>query len=307
MFMTTQIALADYPDVPPTNEHYIPVQYLTPFNYFSTFPDGNFHPEQFLTYGEAVKLILDSSSIAPSTPSPTVFADVSSTDQYANYIQKAKDLGLLDPDGDNKVHPAENMIRSKFIKILLKANSFNESGWQNQFFYKDVPVGAWFNAYMNFAGVNAMIVPDENGYVFPSQAISRGEAAEALYVAALMRNRTSVLFLAQQTISQISQTKTYLNNSNFASADRASAFADSLGQQIFRLLSSSKIMVGKAKISRAYRNLIKAYIAKKRNKIVDAKIFADAAIAKSAEAVDNDTSNSSDANNVTTLAAQFEN
>jgi len=308
LLVTTQTALADFPDVPQTNEHYIAVQYFAPLGIFSSYQDGNFHPEEYFSFADGVKWILVQSYIpAANNVTTDVFSDVGPSDPDADYLEKAKDMGLIQGDADNNVHPNETMTRAKFVKILLKAKGFNETNWQNKDLYKDVPASAWFNPYMNFAGTNGIIFPDENGYLYPSQLMSRGEAAEAFYVTELMRNRLNLQFLKNQEDAQIIQTKIYFNNDDFASADRASAFADTLGQEIFRLSSTNNLIVGKAKIGRAYRNLIRAYVSKKRNKSDEAKAFADTAITKSNEAVSSDVTEIVDADNVINLANQFEN
>jgi hypothetical protein len=280
----TQQAAPSFTDVPQTQGNYVAIMYLASRGILKGYSDGTFKPDQLVNRAEALKVILQGADVqVPATATTTSFSDVKVSDWFAVFIEKAKELGIVSGNPDGTFAPGRNVARADYLKMLLMANGFKPETWLGKQLYNDVPADAWFTPYMNYAGQAGLVTKDANNNLYPSKELTRGEVAQILYVLTVIRNGTDTQFLLSQAQSQIFQIDVYVNSNQLSFAKSASQFAVDTTQQALVNTPADNIVLGAAKIARAYDYLVNAYISAVGNKAADAKSWANQAITKATE------------------------
>ncbi len=108
----------DYPDVGPLSWYYLYIKYLSIYNIISGYPDGTFHPEEFVTRAEFATMASRFDTTPPGGKEPRVFKDVSSghwAKASIDYLS-AKNVVSGDPTGDFR--PDENITRAEAVTML---------------------------------------------------------------------------------------------------------------------------------------------------------------------------------------------
>lgn len=102
------------------NEWYTPyLCYAKSVNWISGYDDGTSKPTQTVNKAEALKILINSQDIFTMMPAQKPFEDVSSTDWFAPFIAKAKELGLLEETGD-KFNGFEGKTRAGISENLYR-------------------------------------------------------------------------------------------------------------------------------------------------------------------------------------------
>lgn len=83
--------------------------------------DTMFTPGKTVTRAEFVAMIIK--AMGEPTINSADFVDVSTTDWYAGYLAKAKELGLIKADADGKINPLELITREEIATITAKAHA----------------------------------------------------------------------------------------------------------------------------------------------------------------------------------------
>lgn len=102
-------------------EWYAPyVCYAKSVNWISGYPDGTFKPSRTVNKAEAIKMLLNSQGVEiPTDITVESYEDVDIKEWFAPYINKAKELGILEEDG-NKFEPAKEMTRGGISENLYR-------------------------------------------------------------------------------------------------------------------------------------------------------------------------------------------
>lgn len=96
------------------------VCYAKSIGWVDGYPDSTYKPSQTVNKVEAIKMVLNSQGITPSTSViANPYDDVSSNAWFAPYVQKAKEMGILEETG-TKLEPDENMKRGSVSQLLYK-------------------------------------------------------------------------------------------------------------------------------------------------------------------------------------------
>lgn len=281
----TQPAAPTFTDVPQTHPNYVAIKYLASQGVVKGYTDGTFKPDQLVNRAEALKVVLQGAGIQiPTTVTTTDFKDVKLSDWFATYIAKAKELAIVNGNPDGTFAPSRNVARSEYVKMLLMANGFKPDSWAGKQVFNDVPADVWFTPYMNYVGQVGIISKDAQNNLYPGKELSRGEVAQILYLMTVIRKGTDTQFLLDQAQLQIDQIEVYLRNNAPQFAKTASELAVDTTQQALKNLPTDSIVLGGAKIARAYDYLVNSYISALAKKTADAKSWADQSIAKATEA-----------------------
>lgn len=274
-----------FTDVPPTHQNYVAIKYLNSEGILKGYEDNTFKPDQKVNRAEALKIILAGTGVeVPEQVEGTSFTDVKPTDWFAKYIIKAKELGIVNGNPDGTFAPARTVARSEFIKMLLMSNGFKTENWADKDLFADVPKGAWFNPYMNYAGQAGLIVKDEKNNLYPSQELTRAEVAEILFLMTVIRKGGDTQFLLNQAESEMAQIEVFIGAGQPLFAKRASELGVDMTQQAYKNLPENNIVIGAAKLARAYDFLMNAFIMGIQKKNAEAKDWANQAITKATEA-----------------------
>lgn len=278
-------ATLSFSDVPQAHLNYVAINYLTEKGIVKGYEDGTFKAEQLVNRAEALKIILTAGNVEiPETATEAAFKDFTINDWFARFVIKAKELGIVNGNPDGTFAPARNVARSEFIKMLLMANAFKTENWLVQEIFADVPTDAWFTPYMNYAGSAGLISKDDQNNLYPAKQLTRGEVAEIIYLMAVIKNGKDAEFLLDQAEAQMAQVEIYMTAQNSIAAKRASELAVDMTQQAYKNLPEDNIVLGAAKLARAYDFLVNAFAAALQNKYTEAADWANQAIAKATEA-----------------------
>lgn len=276
-----------FSDVSPAQVNYVAIKFLKEQDVFSGYPDGTFKPDSLVNRAEALKILLLGNRIeTPTQVDSSSFPDVNVEDWYAKYVEKAKLLEIIKGNDDGTFAPARNVTRAEFFKMLLILNNFLSENWTGKQLYADVPADVWFSAYLNYAGQSGLLVADPQNNLFPARELTRGEVAEILYLLLIIRNDQNTALLISQTEAHLAQIETYMGADNLAAAKRAADLAVDFSQQALRTAPDDKVVLGAAKVARAYNFLMKSYIAALQKDFVAARDWANQSIVKATEALE---------------------
>ncbi len=292
LMIGAQGALAAFSDLPRAHDNYVAVNYLNEAGIISGYEDGTYKPEQLINRAEALKIILEGSNIeTPDQIESSDFSDVKTDDWFARYVVGAQQIGIVNGNPDGTFAPGRNVNRAEFVKMILEANKFNQEKWQGLQMFPDVAEDAWFTPYMNYAGQAGLISQDQDGNLNPGEEIDRGEVAEIMYIMKVILNGENTQFLITQAENQMGQIDIYIGENKPLIAKRASELAVDMTQQAYKNMPEDVVVLGAAKLARAYDFLVNAYIAGIDQAYAESQEWADKAIAKATEAweVNNDT------------------
>ncbi len=165
---TRTVCPISFTDVSPTDYFYQGVQYLFCKGAITGYPDGTFRPYNNTTRSQMTKIVVLGLNVPlfppPSTPS---FSDVPASNTFYNYIEAAKQFGIVSgytdpavcPSGAPCFHPYYNVTRGQLVKIVVNAAGWNYITPQTAAF-ADVPVGSTFFSEVSTAVCYGLI----NGY-----------------------------------------------------------------------------------------------------------------------------------------------
>lgn len=275
-----------FSDTPETHPNNVAIRYLVKQGIFKGYSDGTFKPEKILNKAEALKIIIEGASIkTDDNNTATNFKDVASSDWFAKYVAKGKELGIVNGNPDGTFLPGKTVTRAEFLKMVLIANTFKSDNWKGKALYADVPTDAWYNPYMNFAGSSGLLLKDQQGNLLPTKELSRGEVAEILYLLTVMLKGTDVQFLISQSEAEMVQIEIFMNAADAVHAKRSSELSVDFTQQAYKIMPSNNVVLGAAKLAKAYDMVITAFIAGVQKDKVMAEDYAKKAITKADEAI----------------------
>lgn len=198
----------------------------------------------------------------------------------------AKSLGIVNGNPDGTFGPEATVKKAAFLKMLLETNKFKKEKWEEQSLAKDVPKDAWFTPYMNYGIKAGLTVPDGNGNVFPNKDLTRAEVAEMIYLLRIILKGTDTQFLVTQAERQMAQIEIFIGSKSVGLAKRASELSVDLTQQALKNKPDDKVVLGAAKIAKAYDLLVDAFIAGIKKDTTKAKELANLSKQKAGEAYD---------------------
>jgi len=104
-----------------TNQWYAPyVCYAKSAGWVDGYSDGKFRATQIVNKAEALKMLLNSQGLSiADTISSKPFNDVNTTDWYAKYVSKAKEINILEETGE-VFNPNEGMKRGGISENLYR-------------------------------------------------------------------------------------------------------------------------------------------------------------------------------------------
>ncbi len=109
-----------------TEDWYVPyVCYAKENGWVDGYPDGSFKPARTVNKVEAIKMLLNSQGVeVPETVSEDPFTDVPRGEWFAQFIDVAKDMGILEETGDF-LDPSANMTRGNISENLFRLLTFD--------------------------------------------------------------------------------------------------------------------------------------------------------------------------------------
>jgi hypothetical protein len=295
LFLTllSQVALASgFTDVLSRHHNFVAIQYLSGTGVIHGYEDETFKPQQAVNRVEALKIIIENKKIELTNQAEEepAFKDTQVNVWYSPYLTVAKEMKIVSGNPDGTFAPEREVIRAEFIKMLLMANNFKKEKWEAMSLYSDVKANEWYTPYMNYAGEVGLLNKDQENRLYPEKVLTRGEVAEIMYIMEIILNSKNTQFLLDQAETQMSQIDVYIGNNDPIPAKRASELAVDITQQAYKNKPDDAVVLGVAKLARAYNFVVNAYLAAIQQKYSEAENWAKQAISKATEAweVNND-------------------
>lgn len=128
--VAASVDLEPFRDVPRAEWYSTYVAKAKELGVVSGYADGTFKPSQTVNLVENLKILLLTKKIDVSTltVSTDPYADTSSSEWYAPYVQYSKDKNLIDADAKNMVYPAQGMTRGKLAETMYRLMYMKEMG-----------------------------------------------------------------------------------------------------------------------------------------------------------------------------------
>lgn len=182
--------LNSFSDVPTSHPNYTAIMGLKSKGIINGYEDGTFKPDQPVNRVEALKMILLGAGVT-TTATNTVakFSDTSTSEWYAQYLNKAVELKVVGgyPDGTFKPTQSVNLVEN--LKMLLLAQNVQLSDMVPSVDpYADTPKTEWYAKYVQYAKDKNLIDADSQNKVYPSQAMTRGKLAETMFRVIYMKD-----------------------------------------------------------------------------------------------------------------------
>lgn len=280
-------AVTDFPDVLRTHDAYVAISYLAESGVLSGYPDGTFKPDNPINRAEVLKVILGGSNIeAPEDFVEVTFPDFQREDWFARFVMKAKELGIVKGnDEDGTFAPARQVNKAEFLKMLLMANQIKPVPLEEgEAVAADVPAEVWFAPYVNYAFQVGIITKNSQDMLEPAKLLARGEVADMMYLLILIKGSKDTQFLLHRAEAELAQIEVYIAANKVFQAKRASELAVDLTQQAYKNMPDNNVVLGAAKLARAYDWLVDSFILGIQKDNEGAAELANKAIDKATEA-----------------------
>ena len=96
------------------------------------YDDGYFRPAQTVNLVENLKILFETAGEQlPTNITTNPYADALMGQWYTGYVQLAKNMNLLTPDNQNKVHPAQGMSRGTLAETIYRYLIVTENGMES--------------------------------------------------------------------------------------------------------------------------------------------------------------------------------
>lgn len=128
-----------------------------------------FFPLSKINRAEALKLILLSTEIEVVESNGQIFPDVEAGQWFADFVNTAYQLGVVEGFPDGNFYPAITVRRAEFIKMLFEALKLPVP--------EKTEDEMWFDPYLILAEEFRLLPADKD----PNGVIDRGEAAEIIF------------------------------------------------------------------------------------------------------------------------------
>jgi len=281
----TQVVVNGFSDVSRTHPNYTSISFLNLSGVIGGYSDGTFKPQNPINRAEVLKIILKGSGIEADIAFGQYFPDVNSTDWFAPFVMKARALGFVKGnDLDGTFTPARQVNMAEFLKMLLLANNIDVSTFEGKAVVPNIPLDAWYANYVNYAAALGIASRDADGNIDAGRAMTRGEVVNMMYLLSIILNGSDTQFLLSRAEAEMAQIEVYIAANMVGNAKSASDLAVDLTQQAYKNLSDNNVVLGAAKIARAYDWLVDAFILGIRGENEAAAQKANDAIDKATEA-----------------------
>ena len=174
-----------FTDVPPTDKYYKAISFVAARNITSGIGNNCFAPNDHLTRGQFIVMLMKAYNIEPLKDTSDNFMDAGNT-YYTGYLASAKKLGISKGVGDNKFAPKQELTRQEMIVLLYNTlSSMNRlPKAHRQIVFSDFEdadlVSAWAKESMS-AFIEARIVGETEEKLSPLSPATRAEMAQILY------------------------------------------------------------------------------------------------------------------------------
>jgi hypothetical protein len=257
----TQVVSTGFSDVNRTHPDYTAITYLSQKEVIGGYADGTFKPENSINRAEVLKIILKGSGIEANEPFSASFPDVAENAWFAPFVMKAKALGFVKGnEADGTFAPDRQVNMAEFLKMLLVANNIDVSSFEGKTVAPNIPADAWYANYVNYAVALGIVPKDTNGNVDAGKPLTRGEVVHMMYLLSVIMNGKDTQFLLTRAEAEMAQIEVYIAANMVPLAKNASELAVDITQQALKNMPDNSVVLGAAKIAKAYDWLVDSFI-----------------------------------------------
>ncbi|QQR54610.1 S-layer homology domain-containing protein [Candidatus Peregrinibacteria bacterium] len=138
--------------------------------------DGFLRADSALNRAAMVKVLLRAFDYGTSSASVS-FSDVSSTAWYKKYLAKAVEIGMVKGHDNGTFGGGDFVTRAEFFTMLKRLDTTFKSS-ETEAVYSDVKAEVWYEEGAYYAHTHGFV---EGPYFYPTQMVTRREAAQVLY------------------------------------------------------------------------------------------------------------------------------
>lgn len=149
--------------------------------------DGKVYPDQAITRGEMIKMLVIASNGGGHIPfyganRKASFADVGSSSPYFSYVEMAVDSNLIDKS-EKDFNPDSKMTREELAELITRALGYSKLAGHSSLFQLDVADSEQIQYKGHVAIVLGLglLTPSVDGHFLPNQEVSRAQAATSFY------------------------------------------------------------------------------------------------------------------------------
>lgn len=174
-----------FKDVYPSDWYHDAINFVAARGIAGGIGEGNFGPQDSLTRGQFMVMVMRAYGIEPDYNSSDNFSDAQNT-FCSNYLAAAKRLGITRGIGNNLYEPERKLTRQEMFALLynclsvIDEKSRSRSGLPLTGFADAQQVAPWATEAISFfAGTG--IITDSDGSLNPTDNTSRAQMAQVLY------------------------------------------------------------------------------------------------------------------------------
>ncbi len=192
-----------FTDVCPGDWFYPFVTGLSDLGVVSGYEDGTFRPNNDITRGQMMKIVVISTALTGALPSTPTFADVPPTHTFFSWIEVGVANGVVggyncggpfeacDPQSRPYFRPGANVTRGQLSKMIVNAKGWGPLGGGSPTF-ADVPADNPFFGFVERISANGVVGGYECGgpgepcpgrYFRPSNTSTRAQASKIIWLA----------------------------------------------------------------------------------------------------------------------------
>lgn len=257
----TQVVSSGFSDVARTHPYYTAINHLNQTGVVGGYSDGTFKPENPINRAEVLKIILKGSNIEANEAFTQSFPDVKSGDWFAPFVMKAKVLGFVKGnDVDGTFAPGRQVNLAEFLKMLLTANNIDVSAFTGKVVAPNIPLDAWYANYVNYGTALGVVSRDAQGNVDANKMLTRAEVVNMMYLLSIILKGADTQFLLSRAEAEMAQIEVYIAANMVGNAKGASDLAVDITQQAYKNMPDNYVVLGAAKIAKAYDWLVDSFI-----------------------------------------------
>lgn len=171
---------ASFPDVAEDHKNYQAIEYLDEKEIIQGYKDGTFGPNNLVKRSEAIKILVEAFDLEVKEKYEGFFPDVKSDQWFFKYVMAGYEKQIIKGYEDGNFKPDEKVNLAETLKMLSLAAKISAPEVKD-FVFVDVDKDQWFAGYSLYAKEHNLIIADDEGKIYPDQAMTRSSFAELVY------------------------------------------------------------------------------------------------------------------------------
>jgi len=243
------LAHAAFDDVSPLDQKAIAINTLVDQGIIKGLDPNTFGSSQTLNRAQAVALMLryGGYQVSELGVDETSFPDVDSSAWYAAAVEEAVELGIIKGHANGTFAPAEPVRSAQFLIMVTRTDEIDLSLFEGE---------QWYSGVMKYAQDSGVYLGEN-----PAAVLSRGEAANLLYLSLLLRQAADNDFLSAQSQQHLSRIEASVAANQLSTAQYHADLALQLTSQVQRNLPEKGNALANKHLAQAYSNWLEAIVA----------------------------------------------